>query len=766
MKILFRFFIGFVFLIGFKNHSWAQQNYVLYNMQYLNQNISCNPSFFPTSDYNINIPFLSSTYFGFTNTTFAYQDIVQKRSDDSLIIDMNKAINRMKDKNYLLGNFETDLLAFGFRINKNFIQFSATEKITSVASYSKDLVDFLWNGNGPSIGQTINFAAGFQYTHYREYGINYVRQINSQWTGGVKLKYLYGMENIQTKKADVKLYTDPTDYNLRVQSDILFNKSGNYKEVFGADKNWKEYFLGLKNTGFAVDLGAQYKVTPKITVSATLLDFGGINWNHKPYNLVTRNPQDIYTFRGLYIADLINDTTSLNQAFNKTLDSAYASFRIDTTYHSYRSKLNRQIYLGGTYQIAEKYNTGLLLHGLFFDGKMRPGLSAFIGGQLTELIHLNMNYSIFNNSFSNLGLGLCINSWGGTQYYIISDNILGAVFPQSVKTFNLRIGVNLRFGNDSYLDDSDGDGVPDFEDKCRNHKGLPATHGCPDRDNDGVPDFEDQCPDEYGKALLGGCPDRDGDKIIDKFDKCPDTPGISRFQGCPDRDEDGVKDDDDDCPDVKGLPEFRGCPDTDGDGIPDKDDLCPNEFGPRDNNGCPIDTDKDGVPDIDDHCPTEPGLKENFGCPDKDTDLDGVLDREDLCPLTKGSVANKGCPEPLPEEALIVKEAVEHIKFETGKDELLGVSFVHLDHLVQMMKNNLSIILVINVFTDNSGSNSFAMTLTKDRATNLIEFFIGKGINNDRLKITPYGDTVSIADNNTAEGRDANNRVEITIQFK
>jgi outer membrane protein OmpA-like peptidoglycan-associated protein len=132
--------------------------------------------------------------------------------------------------------------------------------------------------------------------------------------------------------------------------------------------------------------------------------------------------------------------------------------------------------------------------------------------------------------------------------------------------------------------DSDGDGIPDAQDKCPNEP----------EDKDGFEDT-DGCPD----------PDNDGDGIPDTVDKCPLDP----------EDKDGFQDDDG-CPD----------PDNDFDGIPDARDKCPNEpedqDGFQDTDGCPdLDNDNDGIPDAQDKCPTDPetinGNQDDDGCPDR-----------------------------------------------------------------------------------------------------------------------------------------------------
>ena len=124
--------------------------------------------------------------------------------------------------------------------------------------------------------------------------------------------------------------------------------------------------------------------------------------------------------------------------------------------------------------------------------------------------------------------------------------------------------------------DSDGDGIPDDQDKCPNapedKDGFQDADGCPDPDNDGdgIPDVSDKCPmepeDKDGFQDADGCPDpdNDGDGIADTADKCPNEP----------EDKDGFQDEDG-CPD----------PDNDGDGIPDVSDKCPNQ--PETKNGYP-----------------------------------------------------------------------------------------------------------------------------------------------------------------------------------
>jgi outer membrane protein OmpA-like peptidoglycan-associated protein len=107
--------------------------------------------------------------------------------------------------------------------------------------------------------------------------------------------------------------------------------------------------------------------------------------------------------------------------------------------------------------------------------------------------------------------------------------------------------------------DSDGDGVPDTDDRCANtREGMRVDrNGCPlDSDGDGVPDGQDDCLNTDRRAAglvdIHGCPvDSDFDGVADYLDQCPSNQygAWVDASGCPtDSDADGVPDGLDDCP--------------------------------------------------------------------------------------------------------------------------------------------------------------------------------------------------------------------------
>lgn len=305
--------------------------------------------------------------------------------------------------------------------------------------------------------------------------------------------------------------------------------------------------------------------------------------------------------------------------------------------------------------------------------------------------------------------------------------------------------------------DTDKDGVPDPQDQCKTQPGPAATMGCPDRDNDGVADKDDACPGEPGTVETNGCPDQDKDGVADKDDDCPTEAGTLR--GCPDTDRDGIADKDDDCPTEAGT--VKGCPDSDNDGVANRDDKCPREAGPADNGGCPKikDGDGDGVADDKDPCPDAAGPYN--GCPD--TDGDSVADNLDKCVTTPGLPTNYGCPEVKKETKERLEFAMRAVQFETGKAVLKGSSWKVLDEIVEILNQYPDYKLSISGHTDDVGTAEHNLALSTERAKACYDYLLYRGIKEERLRSTGYGESRPMVSNNSPTGREQNRRVEFEL---
>ena len=108
---------------------------------------------------------------------------------------------------------------------------------------------------------------------------------------------------------------------------------------------------------------------------------------------------------------------------------------------------------------------------------------------------------------------------GGIDYAIGNLDLMAGVsrgLTGGIGDPAFRIIVGLRYRHDAPrhegFEDSDGDGVLDKDDRCRDEPededGFEDEDGCPDPDNDedGIPDTQDECPEIQGDRAHDGCP--------------------------------------------------------------------------------------------------------------------------------------------------------------------------------------------------------------------------------------------------------------------
>lgn len=423
----------------------AQQDFTLINMQEIPQSSYSNPSNRFNGSFYIGLPAISSNYFSFTNSRFAYSDAVIK-SGNSLNFDLDQVIEEAGENNYLSFNTKTDLFSFGISLNeKTQLMVNVTENANLRLNYTNDFMRFVYRGNASFEDNTANLEGiGINAIHYREYAVGVSHQLNEQLRLGIKAKYLYGMENIYSERTDIRLITDPETFEITAQSDISLRTAG-IIDVEG-DENFGDYILGRKNRGFAVDLGANYQLNEKLSLTASILDLGAIKWNDHTKNY-SNNGEFVYN--GIEINAFSDEDPAADDrstSFNRVVDSMEKALNLDSNTNSYTAPLTSRFFIGANYQLNEKSIVGGLIQSEIFQRKIYPSFTANYHRKMNKWIGLSASYTVFNGSYTNLGLGLNVNP-GPVQFYIVSDNVIHAFQPQHAQYLQLRFGINLIFGS-------------------------------------------------------------------------------------------------------------------------------------------------------------------------------------------------------------------------------------------------------------------------------------------------------------------------------
>lgn len=287
-----------------------------------------------------------------------------------------------------------------------------------------------------------------------------------------------------------------------------------------------------------------------------------------------------------------------------------------------------------------------------------------------------------------------------------SDWGVGFISKFTGYQMGLRFDVRYRNYHDS-LDIADGIVNIGF------HLPIGSSPLAPDQDGDGVPDHRDNCPltGEGTEVDENGCPrDDDKDGVINNNDACPFTEAGTEVDS-------------------------RGCKvdgDEDGDGVPDSKDQCPGSEEDTEVNevGCSADTDGDGVTDDVDECGNTP----------EDLEVDG-----------------RGC---------LIQQTItlSGVNFPFNTATLDPNAKRILDVLAKQFIANPTMAAEVAGHTDWQGNEDYNQELSERRAEAVADYLIDQGVDGANLSAVGYGESQPIGDNETEDGRNANRRVELSIE--
>ena len=111
----------------------------------------------------------------------------------------------------------------------------------------------------------------------------------------------------------------------------------------------------------------------------------------------------------------------------------------------------------------------------------------------------------------------------------------------------------------------------------------------------------------------------------------------------------------------------------------------------------------------------------------------------------------------------VLQEVYNNLQFEVGKEVIKPTSFASLNILSQTLKDAPEWTLKLSGHTDNTGSTAFNLNLSKKRAEAVKNYLVAQGIDPKRITTEGLGSTKPIASNDTAQGREANRRVEFLV---
>lgn len=432
-----------LFLLSFSGV--AQRNYSFFAFQNLAQNHYYNPAM--GSDYRLNLsfPLIPMQSAGFLSSGFSINDVFTQGSNDSLYFNSATFLSGLKEINYIDFNLQNEFLGLGLNMGDNYFSFSATGRTFASFAYTKDFMKLLFEGNGgDNLGKRMSMdGMGLTLNSYMEYAFGFNRELNDKLTVGGRMKFLSGIMNVTTKESQLGITTDEEDYSITIDGALDLKTSGFVPFISDSIEGGSigSRILGFQNSGVAIDLGATYALTDRLTVNASMLDLGSIKWKEDVYNYKREDVS--YTFSGVDLNRALNDTSyNFEEEFRDTISKILVA---EKNNDAYRQTLPTRIIIGGQYELTDQLSINSTLFSDFSNKKYRPAF--VLGGTfgLKNWLKLSMNYMAVSGNPGNIGMGVYMRG-AGIQFFLNTDNILGAFNYQKAKTFHVNMGLGLAIG--------------------------------------------------------------------------------------------------------------------------------------------------------------------------------------------------------------------------------------------------------------------------------------------------------------------------------
>lgn len=436
----------------------AQQSRTSYFMKSATVRSLQNPAFRPERGY-VSIPVLGTVNPSFSTNGLTLDQLVYPKGDETVLfldssVDADDFLNGLKTDNRIYTGLATQILGAGWYSGQGFWSVDLSLRANAGLSAPKSLFELMKRGNGAE-GTTYDIR-NLKSTaeSYIEAGVGYSRPINDKLTVGGKLKLLLGVGSAEAQIDQLHAVMNAGQWNITSQGTLHASVKG-LKTEEKLDKEGRPYIsgfdvdgAGIAGYGAGVDLGASYRLTNKLTLSAALLDFGFINWGKGVYGVANGN----FEFDGfdLAINESAPDQPSLSDQFDSMIDDleALTHFR-EQGQKKRTTRLRSTLNVGGEYELLkDKLTFGLLSSTRFYQPKAYTELTLSTSYRPIKWFEAALSYSFIHSQFQTYGLALnfspCwINFFVGSDYMLTKVSSEFVPVKSTAADFYLGISVPL-----------------------------------------------------------------------------------------------------------------------------------------------------------------------------------------------------------------------------------------------------------------------------------------------------------------------------------
>ena len=438
-----------------------------YFMEGAQYRLALNPALAPDRGY-VNLPVVGHANASVNSDVSGLDDVIDiiKNGGDDDYYTTQEFYDKLNDRNKVMANTGTELLAAGWWHGQGFMSFSVGVKANGYVDVPKSLFAFMRDMKGYNENDYSDYCrdlsdAEFNLEAYTEVALGYAHQINDRLRVGGRLKGLLGQGNLNLKVGRAVVQSNLTG----VPSDIAWTSAGLSELVWArgtgsidatatlqssveglnyviGDRGYIERArfepkdMGVAGMGAAIDLGVAYRVTDDVELSAAINDLGFISWKKDYTQLAHANTEDL-TFDSSHPGDprrfsgLIGSGEAINLHLLRLVP--------EEGQHSRSTKLVSTMALGCQYHLMkEKLSLGLLFTDRLSHLSEGAELTFSVNAHPRSLLDFALSYSPIRCGGASLGLAMKLGPlFVGTDYMY---------WGSKTKCCNALVGLSIPLG--------------------------------------------------------------------------------------------------------------------------------------------------------------------------------------------------------------------------------------------------------------------------------------------------------------------------------
>lgn len=357
----------------------------------------------------------------------------------------------LHDKNRADVYVNYNIFSVGFKAFKGINLVELNVRSNTNVSLPYELFDFMKTAGAKETYHLQDI--GVRSQNYLELALGHSHRINDQWTVGAKLKFLIGgaYADFSADQLDVTMNGDQWRIvgDARLKAAVLSsefdyedpskNSADGRRRVKGLD----DVSFGLPGFGLGVDLGATFKVTKDLTLSAAINDLGFINWS-KVKHASSRGDYTFDGFEDIYAGSNNTGGNKLGDQFETLGDDLEEMFSVyDDGEGSESQALAATINIGAEYTLPAYRN---LRFGFLYTSRLH-GLYSYHQGLLSATIRpvkcleASVNTAVSSTSCT-FGAALSLRA-KHYNFFIGSDRIFGKVSKEFIPLNSLNANVTM-----------------------------------------------------------------------------------------------------------------------------------------------------------------------------------------------------------------------------------------------------------------------------------------------------------------------------------